>query len=50
MKIMSNVQAVMLMCIRISNLVDEGRASLPQIAMTKAFVTERAREIAKWGR
>jgi len=38
-KIMANVQAVLLLCIRISNMVDEGIATLPQIAMTKAWVT-----------
>jgi alkylation response protein AidB-like acyl-CoA dehydrogenase len=47
---MSNVQACLLACFRISQLVDEGKASLGQIAMCKAFVTERGREIVKWGR
>lgn len=47
---MSNVQAVMLMCFRISKLVDENKATMGQIAMTKAYVSERLREIAKWGR
>lgn len=49
-KIMSNTQAVLLMCFRISKLVDEGNVSIGQIAMTKAYVTERLREVAKWGR
>ena len=47
---MANTQAVVLMCFRISKLVDEGKATIGQIAMTKAFVSERLREIAKWGR
>lgn len=47
---MSNVQAILLLCYRISTLVDQGKASIGQIAMTKAYVTERAREVAKWGR
>ena len=47
---MANTQAVFLMCFRISKLVDEGKASIGQIAMVKAYVTERLREVAKWGR
>lgn len=50
MKIMANTQAVTLMAFRISKLVEENNASIGQIAMTKAFITERLREIAKWGR
>lgn len=50
MKIMANTQAVLLMSFRISKMVDEGNVSIGQIAMTKAFVTERLREVAKWGR
>lgn len=49
-KIMANTQAVLLMCYRISKLVDERKASMGQIAMVKAFTTERLREIVKWGR
>jgi hypothetical protein len=40
---MSNLQAAMLFCYRISNLVDNGTATMGQIAMTKAYVTERIR-------
>lgn len=40
---MSNVQAIVLLCYRISTLVDQNKASIGQIAMTKAYVTERAR-------
>lgn len=47
---MSNVQAILLSCFRISDLADEGKCTLGQIAMTKAFVTERGREVVKWGR
>ena len=36
---MSHTQAVLLMCYRISKLVDEGKASIGQIAMVKAFAT-----------
>jgi alkylation response protein AidB-like acyl-CoA dehydrogenase len=38
-KIMSNTQAVLLMCYRISKLVDEGKAVIGQIAMVKAWAT-----------
>jgi hypothetical protein len=40
---MSNVQGIVLLCFRISKLIDEGKGSMAQIAMTKAWVTERAR-------
>jgi hypothetical protein len=40
---MANVQGILLMCIRISNLAQEGKAELAQIALTKAWVTERGR-------
>lgn len=49
-KIMANTQAVLLMCYRISKLVDEGKAQIGQIAMIKAWTTERTREVSKWGR
>lgn len=47
---MSTTQAILLMCFRISKLAEEGKASIGQIAMTKAWVTERARDVTKWGR
>jgi acyl-CoA oxidase len=47
---LANVQAILLMCFRISELADQEKASLGQIAMAKAFVTERGREVVKWGR
>jgi len=37
------LQAAILICYRISNLVDSGLATMGQIAMVKAFVTERVR-------
>ena len=40
---MANVQGILLICIRISNLAQEGKAELGQIALTKAWVTERGR-------
>lgn len=49
-KIMANTQAVLLMCFRTSKLIDEGKATMGQIAMTKAWTTERTREITRLGR
>ncbi len=40
---MANVQGVLLMVIRVSKLAEEGKAELSQIALTKAWVTERGR-------
>lgn len=40
---MANTQAVLLMCIRLTKLLEEGKAELGQIALTKAWVTERGR-------
>jgi alkylation response protein AidB-like acyl-CoA dehydrogenase len=47
---LANVEAILLMCFRMSDLVDEGKANLGQIALCKAFATERGREVVKWGR
>lgn len=49
-RIMANTQAILLMCMRLSKLVDENKFSIGQVALTKAFVTERAREVARLGR
>lgn len=49
-KIMATTQAILLMCYRISKMMDDGKIQIGQIAMTKAWVTERARDVAKWGR
>lgn len=40
---MANTQAMLALCFRVSKLIDEGTATMGQIAMTKAWVTERAR-------
>lgn len=40
---MANTQGVLLMCFRVSKLIDDGKATMGQIAMTKAWVTERTR-------
>lgn len=42
-KILSNLQAILLSCWRISKLLDENNVSIGQIAMVKAFVSERGR-------
>lgn len=47
---MSNLQGILLCCWRISKLLDDKNVSIGQIAMVKSFVTERGREICKWGR
>jgi len=49
-RIMANTQAIFLLCFRVSKLIDDGKATMGQIAMTKAWVTERAREVARLGR
>ena len=38
------------MCFRISQLVDAKKARIGQIAMAKSFITERLREVTRWGR
>jgi len=40
---MANVQGILLLCMRISKLANEGKVELSQIALTKAWVTERGR-------
>lgn len=47
---MANTQAVYLMCYRLSKLAEEGNITIGQIAMFKAWASERTREVAKWGR
>lgn len=47
---MANTQAILMICIQISKLVDEGKATIGRIAMVKAYVTSTLRDIAKWGR
>ncbi len=36
---MSNVQGMLLLCFKISELSDKGKVTIGQIAMTKAWVT-----------
>lgn len=38
------------MCFRVSKMIDDGKATMGQIAMTKAWVTERTREVTRLGR
>lgn len=47
---MANTQAALLMCFRVSKMIDDGKATMGQIAMTKAWVTERTREVTRLGR
>lgn len=47
---MANTQAVFLICYRLSKMADQGKVTIGQIAMAKAWVSERGREVAKWGR
>lgn len=49
-KIMSNVQAISMVCWRVASMQSEGQNTIGVIAMFKAFVTERAREVSRWGR
>lgn len=49
-RIMATVQAIMLYCFRVSQLVDEGKATMGQIATCKAWVSLQLREVAKLGR
>ena len=49
-RIMGNIQAMLMLCYRLSQLYDSGKAEMGQIAMTKAWVTERGREVARLGR
>ena len=47
---MSNVQAMLLLAWRICNLYDSNKAEMGQIALAKAWITERGREVCKLGR
>ena len=49
-EIMSNLQAIMLMCQRAAEMSSNGELTMGHIAMFKAWVTERSRYIAKLGR
>ena len=39
-----------MLCWRIASLYDSGKSEMGQIAMAKAWITERAREVARLGR
>ena len=47
---MSNIQAMLLLAWRISKLYDNKKAGMGQIALAKAWITERGREVCKLGR
>lgn len=49
-RIMSTVQAMILLSWRISKMVESGQASIGQISMAKAWVTLRGREVCALGR
>jgi len=41
--LMANVQGILLLCFRISNMIEDGKATMGQIALAKAWITERGR-------
>jgi acyl-CoA oxidase len=47
---MANIQGIFLSCFRITKLAEEGKATLGQIALCKAWITEKGREITRLGR
>jgi acyl-CoA oxidase len=47
---MSNLQACIWYTYHVSQMVDQEKASMGQVAMSKAYVTSIVREICKWGR
>ena len=47
---MSNIQAMLMLCWRIATMYDAGNVEMAQIAMAKAWVTDKARDVARWGR
>jgi glutaryl-CoA dehydrogenase len=49
-KIMATTQAIGTVCYRIAELQQSGQTTLGLIAMFKAWVTERARAVTRWGR
>ena len=49
-RMMGNIQAMLMLCHRLSQLYDTGKAEMGQIALTKAWVTERGREVVRLGR
>jgi acyl-CoA oxidase len=47
---MSTIQAMLFLAWRIATLYDEGNIDIAQIAMSKAWVSDKARDVARWGR
>ena len=47
---MSSIQAMIMLCWRVANLYDSGKMEMGQAAMTKAWVTDKAREVCRLGR
>ena len=47
---MSYVQAMLLMSWRVSSLYDSGKMEMSHAAMAKAWIGDRAREVARLGR
>ena len=47
---MATTQAVLALCVQMSKLVDEKKATIGRIAMVKAYVTAQLRDVARWGR
>lgn len=49
-KMCSNIQAISLMCHRVSQLFDQGKLSSGQVGLLKAFSTSKAREVVSMAR
>ena len=49
-KIMSNTQAIGMVCWRLADMNSKGELTIGIIGMFKAWVTETARQITRWGR
>ncbi|EGR33390.1 hypothetical protein IMG5_054550 [Ichthyophthirius multifiliis] len=49
-RIMGYCQSILLMCWRVSTIYDQGKATLGQATLCKAFTTSKTREIARLGR
>lgn len=47
---MGNIQGMLMLAWRISTLYDSGNSDMAQIALAKAWITERAREVCRLGR
>lgn len=49
-KMMSAIQAGLLLVCRISKMVDEGKVTIGQISLVKAYLTDKGRDVVRWGR